>query len=317
MANWAHWMLKNPTTLWFGANQFLCKTGVLQGDPCSPFLFAIALTPVIEKLASLALLKQLWYLDDGLLFGTLEELTAAVKLLEEELPLRGLCLNRAKCELLTCVTTLSCDELRGIPILSTTTDWGFLGAPLTDEVGGSVTAATARALEVTDKLAMIAEACPLEVLCMLRFTAGACKVEHICKAASASILEDTMLLQVSKGLRKVLQQIVKVGDLSTKSWQQAFLPTKLGGLGIRDPLAIARSARLASIINCKAQALRLEAELSYIQAVQSTAEWDLQQVLSIQPLPPLQPSVELQKTLSNVVYSQQYAVLVAGDRYST
>ena len=36
-------------------------------------------------------------------------------------------------------------------------------------------------------------------------------------------------------------------------------------------------------------------------------------MLSIQPLPPLQPSVELQKTLSNVVYSQQYAVLVAGD----
>ena len=76
-------------------NQYLCKTGVLQGDPCSPYLFSIALTSVIEKLASLASLKQWWYLDDGLLFGTLETLTAAVNILEEDLPARGLRLNRA------------------------------------------------------------------------------------------------------------------------------------------------------------------------------------------------------------------------------
>ena len=106
-----------------------------------PYLFSIALTSDIEKLASLASLKQLWYLDDGLL------------LLEEDLPARGLRLNRAKCELLTSAATLPYPEFLGIPLLSTTTDWCFLGAPLTDEVGISVAAATSRALEVTDKLA--------------------------------------------------------------------------------------------------------------------------------------------------------------------
>ena len=46
-----------------------------------------------------------------------------------------------------------------------------------------------------------------------------------------------------------------------------------------DPMAIARPARLANIVNCKAQALQLEADIQFMQAAQSKAEGDLQQVL--------------------------------------
>ena len=53
---------------------------------------------MVERLRELHLELHLWYLDDGIL-GTTAAIKAALALLKELLPLRGLELNTSKCKL--------------------------------------------------------------------------------------------------------------------------------------------------------------------------------------------------------------------------
>ena len=49
--------------------------GVHQGDPLSPLFFALAIHPAVTSASSLTSLC-LWYLDDGTLIGTPEQIQA-------------------------------------------------------------------------------------------------------------------------------------------------------------------------------------------------------------------------------------------------
>ena len=60
-------------------------------------LFAIAPQPDVERIREPNLELRLWYLDDGILVGTID--TIKLKLLKEHLPLRGFELNLSKCKL--------------------------------------------------------------------------------------------------------------------------------------------------------------------------------------------------------------------------
>ena len=62
--------------------------GVQQGDPLGPLGFALVLQPVIEKIKEEVpgLLINVWYLDDGTLCGTEEELAIALSIIETEGP---------------------------------------------------------------------------------------------------------------------------------------------------------------------------------------------------------------------------------------
>ena len=70
-----------------------------QGDVLEPALFAIALRPVVERLRELNLALHTWYLDDGLLVGTVGAIKAALVILKVLLPWRGIELNPSKCKL--------------------------------------------------------------------------------------------------------------------------------------------------------------------------------------------------------------------------
>ena len=72
--------------------------GVQQGDPLGPLGFALVLHPIIEKIRESVpgLLINVWYLDDGTLCGTQQDLAAALAIIEAEGPPRGLFLNRVK-----------------------------------------------------------------------------------------------------------------------------------------------------------------------------------------------------------------------------
>ena len=63
-----------------------------------PLGFAMALQPVIERIKREVpdLLLNAWYLDDGTLCGTLDDLQSALAIIEEDGPPRGLFLNRRK-----------------------------------------------------------------------------------------------------------------------------------------------------------------------------------------------------------------------------
>ena len=72
--------------------------GVQQGDPLGPLGFALALHPIVRRIQHQvpSLLMNSWYLDDGTLCGSLDDLAAALSIREAEGPARGLVLNRSK-----------------------------------------------------------------------------------------------------------------------------------------------------------------------------------------------------------------------------
>ena len=70
----------------FGNHSLLSRCGVQQGDPLGPLCFALTLQPIIERIKRefISLLCNAWYLDDGTLCGTPQDLDAALKIIEEE-----------------------------------------------------------------------------------------------------------------------------------------------------------------------------------------------------------------------------------------
>ena len=118
--------------LLFGDYTILSCSGVQQGDPLGPLAFSLVLHPLVERIQREVpgLLLNGWYLDDGTLCGSPEDLLSALAILEEDGPSRGLHLNHSKSLLFLPpnLTDPSCPLPQDIP----TTSEGFvlLGAPI-------------------------------------------------------------------------------------------------------------------------------------------------------------------------------------------
>ena len=74
--------------LHLGEHSLLSCCGVQQGDPLGPLGFALTLQPLIERLKAdvSGLNLNVWYLDDGTLMGSPEDLAAALHIVESEGP---------------------------------------------------------------------------------------------------------------------------------------------------------------------------------------------------------------------------------------
>ena len=84
--------------LLLGKDSIRSCCGVQQGDPLGSLGFALTLHPLIEMIkAELpGLTLNAWYLDDGTLMGHLEDLAAALHIVERDGPSLGLHINRSK-----------------------------------------------------------------------------------------------------------------------------------------------------------------------------------------------------------------------------
>ena len=74
------------------------KPSFHQGDPIAPQLFSLCVHPVIKKIAqAIPNLKVIsWFLDDGSMVGSLEQLRKVVDVMLQHGPVRGLHLSTAK-----------------------------------------------------------------------------------------------------------------------------------------------------------------------------------------------------------------------------
>ena len=98
LSAWIESCYSSQSLLYLGSDTIYSCCGVQQGDPLGPLEFCLALHPVVECIKSEVpdLTLNAWYLDDGTLMGSPEDLVAALRIIEEDGPSVGLHLNRAK-----------------------------------------------------------------------------------------------------------------------------------------------------------------------------------------------------------------------------
>ena len=96
------WSYDEPSILGFYDGSMLMgvinsESGVKQGDPLGPFLFALAAQSVFEKACEEC--KGVAFLDDFTLVGSARALANAFRILESEAAMIGLQMNRTKCKI--------------------------------------------------------------------------------------------------------------------------------------------------------------------------------------------------------------------------
>ena len=98
LAAWMECCYGSQPLLYLGDGTILSCCGVQQGDPLGPLGFSLTLQPIVERIKDEVpnLLLNAWYLDDGTLCGSPSDIAAALKIIEDEGPSRGLHLNRSK-----------------------------------------------------------------------------------------------------------------------------------------------------------------------------------------------------------------------------
>ena len=102
-ASYVVWCYGSHPFLWHTMGQLTSQSGVQQGDPLGPSLFASVLHKVagaiIEDTECSQLLYLAWYLDSGILAGKKSSIRRSLSLLQELGPPLGLYINISKCEL--------------------------------------------------------------------------------------------------------------------------------------------------------------------------------------------------------------------------
>ena len=247
--------------LMFGDSVILSAVGVHQGDPLASLLFSILLHPVVQMIDQEvpSLKMNAWYLDDGALVGSKEDLQKAVDIILREGPPRGLHLSTAN--------TVSPPQLpkstvwypnnptgpgcedplgRGIPRI---TEPGivFLGTPI-----GSlqfcqnwIRSKIQKVKEITDHLPLLQDAHAEFVL--LRSCLALPKIMFVLRTTDPT--HNRWLWQEFDGItREALTRIIG-SPVNDFQWCQAKLPVSLAGLGLKAAEDHAHAAYASSLLS--------------------------------------------------------------------
>ena len=99
---WVSWCYGSHSLLWHSMGTISSQSGVQQGDPLGPMLFALVLHKLVSSIEAdddcINLSFNAWYLDDGILVGERSAAVRALHLIEELGPHLGLFINYPKCE---------------------------------------------------------------------------------------------------------------------------------------------------------------------------------------------------------------------------
>ena len=222
-------------------------TGLQQGDPAGPALFALTIDELVKSLSSEL---NVWFLDDGTIGDVVKKVLDDLDLLLTEFPELGEDLNGDKCEIFilnhneqqfhqTC--ELFRRRLPNIKIVVPEQQC-LLGSALTDEaLPGLLEEKQDDITRLVSRLELIE---PHIAMILLKNCFSIPKLMYILRT-SAAFKFLANLNMIDNIVRKGLSSITNV-DFDDEAWQQATLPVRHGGLGIRKTVDIAPSAFLAS-----------------------------------------------------------------------
>ena len=246
LAPWMESCYGAQPILHMGDNQILSRCGVQQGDPLGPLGFALTLQPIVEKIkAEVPSLKiNAWYLDDGTLCGSPTDLAAALRIVEQEGPSRGLKLNRAKSLVYIPDGGDPSNNLLPSDIPITKNGFTLLGCPIgpssfCDSIFSKrvekVKQSIAKLPDLQDSQMEMALLRSCLALPKVSFSLRSCPPDYI-KQGTAE-WDNTM--------RDALSDLAG-GPLSDWGWLKASLPSSRGGLNIRSASLHAPAAYISS-----------------------------------------------------------------------
>ena len=189
-----------------------------------------------------------WYLDDGIIIGTLEAVDRAAAYMLERLPHLHLELNVNK----SCIWSprgqvIGRSPISNIPILPYhEATIKVLGCPF-----GPLASIEARLNEKIAELEKVWD-CLLQLpdaqiaLTLFRATSGICKVNHLFRCLPPGI-SAPFAYKLSTSMQDFLSSFLR-HRVKVEQWRQAMLPIKKGGLGIGNPEKTGIFAYLSSFL---------------------------------------------------------------------
>jgi len=227
-----------PSVLRFGRHVISSEEGAQQGDPLGPLLFCLAIQPLLQSMRSPLSFA---YIDDVTAGGPSQVVAADIERISKTGPSFGLELNIAKCEI------ISTHKPTGKSILAqfqhyTPDTASLLGAPL-DKGQAMDERLSARCNVLARVISRLELISAHDALVLLKNSFSAPRVQFTLR--SAPCVGHPHLQSFDNLLRTAASKICNV-TLSDDQWQQASLPVRYGGLGIRRVSSLAPSAFLAS-----------------------------------------------------------------------
>ena len=180
--------------------------GVQQGDPLGPLLFCITIQQLIVDLRADF---KVFYLDDGILGGSLGDVLTDIQQIEESAAELDLQLNFNKCELICDSESIVCDMLSVAPHVQVVSrsQASLLGAPI-----GDIISIDTCILDKITKLEIMGERLSLlsshDSLLLLRHSLCIQKILYILRTAPCFISDKLHTFENS--LRSILSDILTV-----------------------------------------------------------------------------------------------------------
>ena len=231
-----------------GDTVILSCTGYHQGDALAGIGFASVLQPVISRIKQdvPGLKANAWIQDDGNIGGNREDLLAAVSILEQDGPPRGLHIRRDKSKVF-CPSHHQDDDFPLGPDIERVRAEGFrvLGSPV-----GSAAFSQSFLEAKVDSLETLLENLLLlkdvhSELVLLRSCFSLPKISFLTRTVPPHI-GLPVFQRFDRAVRATVESIVGV-PFSDTQWTQASLPVSKSGLGLRRAEDHSPAAYLASI----------------------------------------------------------------------
>ena len=321
LAPWVDFCYQNASHLLLGAGCLSSARGVQQGDPLGPAMFSLAIQERIrrarertEALHPGELDFVVFFLDDGILGGTVQAVRSFCELLRAEMAEAGLDLSFSKCEVVPAAgaaTEVSDGDVRGFA-------WRpdgnikLLGAPF-----GSAEFCRSHTLKRKEKAATLLQVVgdlqdSQSALQLVRNCTSFCKLVYSTRTVPPH-LHSQALDAFSRDVRGAIETIT--GDLvDDRSWAQAQLPVRHGGIGLRCASRHAAAAYLASVSQSRELCARIDLQFSFSDEADDlclqTTRAALLATVDASSLPDLVEGKLTQRTLSGLVDDQLKATLV-------
>ena len=240
-----HQAYSRPTPLYFRGTEIRSNTGVQQGDPAGPAVFALAVDEVAHVVRSPL---NVWYLDDATIGGPLEQVLDDLSNIIPLLEGIGLVLNSSKCEVIT--SRIGTPDLTGLSAIIPNCkvirhdSANLLGSPLTSEAADTILADRELSLRVMiDRMHRIE---PHQAFFLLQNCLWVPKLLYILRTSPCHLTSLASLQRMDEFLREALSSLTNICFTDT-SWAQAVLPIRLGGLGLRSLSDLAHPAYASSL----------------------------------------------------------------------